>query len=78
MANYVIKEGLLDKFLSAIFGAAAKGAHSAAIKALSKKDPKFAKNYKELQRLRDKVEKDLKAKGIDPDKNAQSLIDKYG
>ena len=55
-------------------GNAAKKAQSDAIKKLSKKDKTFAKNYATLVKLRDKVEKDLKAKGIDPDEEARKAL----
>ena len=43
---------------------------------LSKKDKTFAKNYATLVKLRDKVEKDLKAKGIDIDDEGREILRK--
>lgn len=68
MAKYKnVKPEILEGFLDAIFGAVAKERSSAAIDALKKKDRNFAANYKKLQKLRDKFEKELKASGVDPD-----------
>ena len=65
MAKYKkINEGIIDKFIDKIFAKTAKKMQSKAIAKLSKEDPDFAKNYKELQKLRDKMEKDLKKKGM--------------
>ena len=65
MAKYKkINEGIIDNFIDKIFAKTAAKMHSKAIAKLSKEDPNFAKNYKELQKLRDKMEKDLKKKGM--------------
>ena len=64
MAKYKkINEGIIDKFIDKIFAKTAKKMHSKAIAKLSKQDPEFAKNYKTLQQLRAKIEKDMKNKG---------------
>ena len=66
MAKYKkINEGIIDNFIDKIFAKTAAKMHSKAIAKLSKEDPNFAKNYKELQKLRDKMEKDLKKEGYD-------------
>ncbi len=59
-----VNEGVLDKFLDKIFNTAAKKMQSSAIKKLSKADPEFKKNYEDLLKARDKMEKNLKAKGL--------------
>ena len=69
-----LKPEIIEGFLDKIFANAAKKAQSDAIKKLSKKDKTFAKNYATLVKLRDKVEKDLKAKGIDPDEEARNAL----
>ena len=64
MAKYKkINEGIIDKFIDKIFAKTAKKMHSKAIAKLSKQDPEFAKNYKTLQQLRAKIEKDMTNKG---------------
>ena len=68
MAKYKnVKPEILEGFLDAIFGAVAKERSSVAIDALKKKDRNFAANYKKLQKLRDKIGKELKASGVDPE-----------
>ena len=69
-----LKPEIIEGFLDKIFANAAKKSQSDAIKKLSKKDKTFAKNYATLVKLRDKVEKDLKAKGIDPDEEARKAL----
>ena len=69
-----LKPEIIEGFLDKIFANAAKKEQIDAIKKLSKKDKTFAKNYATLVKLRDKVEKDLKAKGIDPDEEARKAL----
>ena len=69
-----LKPEILESFLDKIFANAAKKLQSDAIKKLAKKDKTFAKNYATLVKLRDKVEKDLRAKGIDPDEEARKAL----
>jgi len=71
-----LKPEIIEGFLDKIFANAAKKLQSDAIKKLAKKDKTFAKNYATLVKLRDKVEKDLKAKGIDPDEKAREAMRK--
>tara|TARA_B100000519_G_C13956683_1_gene303316 strand:- start:256 stop:492 length:237 start_codon:yes stop_codon:yes gene_type:complete len=71
-----LKPEIIESFLDKIFANAAKKAQSDAIKKLSKKDKTFAKNYATLVKLRDKVEKDLKAKGIDIDDEGREILRK--
>ena len=59
-----VNEGVIDKFLDKIFNSAAKKMHGSAIKKLSKADPQFKKDYDVLLKARDKMEKNLKAKGL--------------
>ena len=74
MAKYKITEGIIDKFIEKIFAKAAAKGHSRVIKKLSKKDPKFAKNFKELLKMRDDLERDLKSKGIDIDQRGADIL----
>jgi len=71
-----LKPEIIESFLDKIFANAAKKAQNDAIKKLAKKDKTFAKNYDTLVKLRDKVEKDLRAKGIDPDEEALKAMRK--
>ena len=71
-----LKPEIIESFLDKIFANAAKKAQSDAIKKLSKKDKTFAKNYATLVKLRDKVEMDLKAKGIDIDDEGREILRK--
>ena len=74
MAKYKkINEGIIDKFIDKIFAKTAKKMHSKAIAKLSKQDPEFAKNYKTLQQLRAKIEKDMKNKGKDVSQTAAQI-----
>jgi|TARA_R100001129_G_scaffold184504_1_gene169572 hypothetical protein len=74
MPKYDLKEGILDKFIEKIFVKAATKAQSKAIDKLSKKDPKFAKNFQNLLKLRNDLEKDLKSKGIDIDQRGADIL----
>ena len=74
MPKYNIKEGILQNFIQKIFAKAAAKGHSRAIQKLSKKDPKFAKNFQNLLKLRDELEKDLKSKGIDIDQRGADIL----
>ncbi len=71
-----LKPEIIESFLDKIFANAAKKAQNDAIKKLAKKDKTFAKNYDTLVKLRDKVEKDLKAKGIDIDDEGREILRK--
>lgn len=61
------KQSIIEGFFDKVFATVAKKAHNKAIQNLAKKDPEFAKNYKTLQKLRDKIEKDMK-KSVKDDK----------
>ena len=62
--------GLLDK----IFANTAKKMQKDAIKKLSKEDKDFADGYDKLVELRGKVEKDLKAKGVDINDRGREIL----
>ena len=55
MSKKRVNEGLVDKAVSAIFGAVGKQLRKSTLKDLSKKDPKIAKSIKDLE----KIQKDL-------------------
>jgi len=71
-----VNEGVIDKFLDKIFNSAAKKMQSSALKKLSKADPEFKKNYEDLLKARDKMEKNLKAKGLTSAEVAASYVAK--
>jgi len=71
-----VNEGVIDKFLDKIFNSAAKNMQSSALKKLSKADPEFKKNYEDLLKARDKMEKNLKAKGLTSAEVAASYVAK--
>lgn len=71
-----LKPEIIESFLDKIFANAAKKAQNDAIKKLAKKDKTFAKNYATLVKLRDKVEKDLKAKGVDINDRGREILRK--
>ena len=52
MPKYIVKEqeGLISKFIGAIFGSVAKQAKSQAIKKLQSNDPELAKKIKDLEK----------------------------
>ena len=61
MAKYKkVNEGILDKFISSVFGAIGRGAHSRALKHLSKKDPVIANQIKTIEKNRKELAKMLK------------------
>ena len=75
MARYKnLKPEIIEGFLDKMFNSIVKNKVDATIQSIAKKDKTFAKNYKELVKLRNKVERDLKAKGIDPYDRAQDII----
>jgi len=71
-----VNESVIDKFLDKIFNSAAKKMQSSALKKLSKADPEFKKNYEDLLKARDKMEKNLKAKGLTSAEVAASYVAK--
>ena len=70
MPKYIVKEGLIDKFMGALFGGFVKNLKSKAIKDLSAKDPEFAKKVKELEKQRKDMESYIK-------KNKKQLQKRY-
>ena len=65
MAKYKkVNEGILDKFISSVFGAIGRGAHSRALKHLSKKDPVIAKQIKTIEKNRKELAKMLKKANV--------------
>tara|TARA_B100001063_G_C16718014_1_gene531908 strand:- start:99 stop:329 length:231 start_codon:yes stop_codon:yes gene_type:complete len=73
MAKYIIKEkeGLIGKFLGAIFKSMLKGAESKALKDLKRKDPKFGEKLKRLEKEKKEIEDYIK-------NNRKKLSDEYG
>ena len=76
MSKKRVNEGLVDKAVSAIFGAVGKQLRKSTLKDLSKKDPKIAKSIKDLEKIQKdltsvltKKEKELASKGkyFEPD-----------
>ena len=70
MSKKRVNEGLVDKAVSAIFGALGKQLRKSTLKDLSKKDPKIAKSIKDLEKIQKdltsvltKKEKELASKG---------------
>jgi|TARA_B100002003_G_scaffold199181_1_gene190043 hypothetical protein len=67
MPKYIVKEGILDKFLGGIFGAIGKGKGKKLAKALIK-DPELLQYAKEAEASREKMKKHIeKRKKVDPD-----------
>jgi len=76
MSKNKVNEGLVDKAVSAIFGAVGRQLRKAALKDLAKKDPKIAKSINDLEKIQKdltsvltKKEKELASKGkyFEPD-----------
>ena len=59
-----LKPEIIQEFIDKIFTSVVTNTANKTIKDLTKKDKQFAKNYDALKKLRAKVEKDLKAKGM--------------
>tara|TARA_R100000734_G_C3288239_1_gene80531 strand:- start:485 stop:730 length:246 start_codon:yes stop_codon:yes gene_type:complete len=59
-----LKPEIIQEFIDKIFTSVVTNTANKTIKDLAKKDKQFAKNYDALKKLRAKVEKDLKAKGM--------------
>lgn len=65
MPNYKnVNEGLVDRFLAAIFTKVGKGLESATINKLKKSDPKLAKQFQKLQDTKKEIEKSLSKKDL--------------
>ena len=65
------KQSIIEGFFDRVFATVAKKAQDKAIQNLAKKDPQFAKDYKALQKIRDKIEKDMKKKAKDSKKKGK-------
>lgn len=65
MSKYVIKEGIVQKFLLSIFDAVAKGKTEKAMKVLES-DPEMQKAVKALDAVKKKIERDLEREKKDP------------
>ena len=60
MAKYNnVNEGLVDRFISALFTKVGKGLESATINKLKKSDPQLAKDLEDLQKTKRDLEKRL-------------------
>tara|TARA_R110002020_G_scaffold97527_2_gene232505 strand:- start:190 stop:429 length:240 start_codon:yes stop_codon:yes gene_type:complete len=59
-----VNEGLLDRFISAIFTKVGKGLDSATINKLKKSDPKLAKQFQTLQDTKKEIEKTISKKDL--------------
>lgn len=72
MPKYIVKEqeGLISKFIGAIFGSVAKQAKSQTMKKLQSTDPELAKKIKDLEKGRDDIEKYIR-------KNKKELQRRY-
>ena len=74
MPKYIVKEGIIDRFLQKIFAKAAAKGQSRVINKLSKKDPNFAKDYQTIVKMRNDLEKRLKKQGIDIDQRGADIL----
>ncbi len=70
MPKYIIKEGVIEKFLGSIFKSILKKAESKAIKDLKRKDPTFGRKLKALEKDKKDIEDYIK-------KNKKELSDEY-
>ena len=59
MPKYIVKEGIIDRFIHKVFDKAATGLESATIKKLKKSDPELAKHFQTLQDTRKEIEKSI-------------------
>ena len=57
-----INEGIVDRFIGAIFTKVGKGLESATIRKIGASDPELAKQFKELQATKKRLEKTLSKK----------------
>ena len=54
-----VNEGVIDNFITKIFTSVGKGLESRVIKQLSKSDPELARQFKDLQKTKKRLEKTL-------------------
>ena len=60
MPNYKkVNEGIVDRFIDAVFNKVGKGLESATLNRLKKTDPKLAKDIESLQKTKKDIEKRL-------------------
>jgi len=57
-----VNEGIIDNFITKIFTSVGKGLESRVIKQLSKSDPELAKQFKDLQQTKKKIDNYLTKK----------------
>ncbi len=57
-----VNEGIIDNFITKIFTNVGKGLESRAIKKLSKSDPELAKQFKDLQKTKKRLDNYLTKK----------------
>ena len=57
-----VNEGIIDNFITKIFTSVGKGLDSRAIKKLSKADPELAKQFKDLQKTKKRIDNYLTKK----------------
>ena len=63
MPNYKkVNEGVVDRFIGAIFTKVGKGLESATIRKISKADPELGKQFQDLQKTKKRLEKTLSKK----------------
>ena len=54
-----VNEGVIDRFITKVFTSVGKGLESRVIKQLSKSDPELARQFKDLQKTKKRLEKTL-------------------
>ncbi len=54
-----VNEGIVDRFIDAVFNKVGKGLESATLNTLKKTDPKLAKDIESLQKTKKDIEKRL-------------------
>ena len=57
-----VNEGIVDRFIGALFTKVGKGLESATIRKIGASDPELAKQFKELQATKKRLEKTLSKK----------------
>ena len=57
-----VNEGIIDNFITKIFTSVGKGLESRTIKKLSKADPELAKQFKDLQKTKKRIDNYLTKK----------------
>jgi len=57
-----VNEGVVDRFIGAIFTKVGKGLESATIRKISKADPELGKQFQDLQKTKKRLEKTLSKK----------------